>query len=340
MPGRSRALRVVGILLVAMALLVALYTAVAYLGLQRGRALRAERLQQERDAELANQLSHAREDLENGNYSLASRRLEWILEQDPQYPEARALLDETEETLTGRTKATPAAEESTATPAAMATAGSGEDEDAAVALRRVEQLVQNEAWEEAITALVSLQHNYPNYERRQTDELLQDAYIAQGVDLLYGDQIELGLYYLEQAQRLGDLPQEVQDQQQWAELYLAGIGYFGVSWDVTLFYFRDLCLAAPFFHDSCDKLYEALVAYGDQYAAQQEWCPAESLYEEAYRQDASDSLLQKLRAARQGCAEATPTAPAPISGTAPVSTSLFELGAALRTGPSENVDLW
>jgi hypothetical protein len=143
--------------------------------------------------------------------------------------------------------------------------------------------------------------------------------MAQGVSLLYGDQVELGLYYLEQAERLGNLPQDVRDQRQWAELYLGGIGYFGVNWDVTLFYFRDLCLAAPFFHDACAKLYEALVAYGDQYAVQRDWCPAEALYQEAYRQDATGAVSQKLREAREGCASATPTPTTPISGTVPVT---------------------
>jgi hypothetical protein len=211
-------------------------------------------------------------------------------------------------------------------PESVSTPASREEEAAAATLRDIEDLLEDEAWEDAITALISFQHNNPEYERRHTDELLQEAYMAQGVELLYGDQIELGLYYLEQAQQLGDLPQDVRDQQQWAELYLAGIGYFGVNWDVTLFYFRDLCLAAPFFHDACAKLNEALVAYGDQYAVQRDWCPAEALYQEASQQNDSNALLQKLREAREGCASATPTSSAPISGTLPVTgtTSLTQ----------------
>lgn len=324
---RPRALRLLGIVLVTVALLIGLYTAVAYFGLQSGRTLREERLQQERDAELANQLDHAREDIGAGNYALAARRLQWILEQDPDYPEARVLLQNAE-AGTGGTRQRPetaATSEATATPAQEGetnTADNEGDREAASEVRRVEQLMEENAWEEAITTLSALQHDYPNYERQHTDELLYEAYTAQGVELLYGEQIELGLYYLEQAQRLGDLPQDVRDQQQWAELYLAGIGYFGVNWDVTLFYFRDLCLAAPFFHDACARLNEALVAYGDQYAVQQEWCPAESLYQEAYRQEDADSVLQKLRQARQGCASATPTPSAPISGTLPVTGTL------------------
>jgi len=329
MARRPRALRLVGIALIVAALLLGFYTTVAYLGLRSGRTLRTEQLHEEQAAELANQLTHAREDIANGNYSLAERRLEWILEQDSQYSEARALLVSVQIAVSEtRNPVTPDSSEATVTPGETPTAAGGaassdgQNRDAAGEIERAERLVEEEAWDEAITALISLQHDHPNYERQHTDELLYDAYVAQGVALLYGDQVELGLYYLDQAQRLGDLPQDVRDQQQWAELYLAGMGYFGVNWDVSLFYFRDLCLAAPFFHDSCQKLYEALVAYGDQYAVQQDWCPAESLYNEAFRLDDPDSLLQKLRGSREGCDAATPTPAAPISGTLPITGTL------------------
>lgn len=320
MARQSRTLRILGIVLIVVALLIAMYSVVAYVALESGRNMRAERLREEQAAELSIQLTHAHEDIGAGNFSLASRRLEWILAQDPDNTEARALLDDAQEALTGtRGPSELSGDEATATPEITPLAAGAGDEAAAAELQRLETMVDAEDWEQAITALISFQYNYPDYERRMTDELLHESYTAQGVDLLYGDQVELGLFYLEQAQRLGDLSQEVRDQKEWAELYLAGMGYFGVSWDVSLFYFRDLCLAAPFFHDACDKLYEALVAYGDQYAAQREWCPAEGLYNEAYNHDDSDALLTKLQNARQRCQEATPTPSAPISGTLPVT---------------------
>ncbi len=322
MARRPRMMRLLGVALIALALLIGLYVVVAYIGLQSGRTLREERLQQAREAELTNQMQRSRTEIEAGNFALASRRLQWVLEQDPGYPQARELLDEAQEGVQGgRPQAEATPDGMAPTPQAGDTSGEAGDA-AASRLRQAEQLLEQALWDQAITALINLQHEYPNYERRQTDELLHRAYIAQGVDLLYGEQIELGLYYLDQAQRLGDLPQDVRDQQHWAELYLGGMGYFGVNWEVTLFYFRDLCLAAPFFHEACSKLVEALVAYGDLYAAQLDWCPAQGLYEEAWRHDDADSVTQKLRRARQGCADATPTAPitetVPFSGTLPL----------------------
>jgi hypothetical protein len=152
--------------------------------------------------------------------------------------------------------------------------------------------------------------------------MLYNAYINLGVGLLSGSQIELGLFYLTQAERLGDLPVEVTDQRTWAELYLSGIGYYGVDWETTIFYFRGLCAAAPFYQNACQKLFEALMAYGDQYAAAQDWCPAETWYREAVRMDNTVSAVDKRREATANCLEATPTPEAPITGTVPITGTI------------------
>lgn len=315
MAQKPRLMRLVGTILIAAALLLALYTAIAYTAWQSGQSLREQRVQEEHSAEVANQLSHAREELGSGNFRLALRRIEWVLEQDPENPQAQELREEAESALNQSRAPSQEVEEATQTPRTKSPGAEGESNEGAEAqLQEAEQLVEAEKWQEAIRALVDFQHRFPGYERHHTDNLLYESYIIRGTDLLYGDQVELGLYYLSLAEELGDLPQDVEDQRQWAELYLSGMGYYGVNWDVALFYFRDLCLAAPFYQNSCKKLYEALIARGDQYAVQQDWCPARSLYAEAYTIDDASSLAQKLAEAREGCASATPMS-APITST-------------------------
>lgn len=323
MTANPRFLRILGIILVAVALLLGTYTLVAYLGWQSGQSLREQRLEQERAQELNEQMARARQEIGDGNFRLAQRRLEWVLEQEPGHAEAQELLEQARGSMSGTRR--PDAGQSAANPGATATAtvtttvgNNQEESEQARTLRRLQQSVEQEAWEEALSAIITFQNQFPEYERQETDRLLYNAYIGQGVELLYGEQVELGLYYLSQAGTLGNLPQDVLDQKQWAELYLAGIGYYGVNWDVSLFYFRDLCAAAPFFHDSCQKLYESAVAFGDQYAFQQEWCPAEQLYAEAYRVNDTNAVSEKLNQARESCAQATPTASPPITGTVPL----------------------
>jgi hypothetical protein len=93
----------------------------------------------------------------------------------------------------------------------------------------------------------------------------------------------------------------------YANLYVQGIAFYGVDWGITISYFADLCLVAPFFQDACDTLYEARVAYGDQFANMGEWCPAEIYYTDAWRQNAGNQINAKRLEASQNCLEATPT---------------------------------
>ncbi|MEW5985666.1 MAG: hypothetical protein AB1791_03435, partial [Chloroflexota bacterium] len=179
----------------------------------------------------------------------------------------------------------------------------------AAQLELLYDLAEAEDWPAVVMAVKAFQFDYPNYKRRETDTLLYQAYVNLGLSLLPGPQVEQGLAYLAEAEKLGDLPQEVADQRGWAELYVQGIGFYRVNWAAAVFYFRDLCLAAPFFHDACGLLVESLIAYADQWAVAQEWCPAEALYREAQQYSHDNQLTEKVTTASEGClvATATPT---------------------------------
>ena len=100
----------------------------------------------------------------------------------------------------------------TATPGSI---GSPSDE-----LLRIQRLVATKYWEEALPALIAFQQQFPSFEREETDQLLYDVYLNYGLDLITGEEVELGMYYLTQAQQLGDLPQSARDYETWAELVI------------------------------------------------------------------------------------------------------------------------
>jgi hypothetical protein len=317
-----RLMRYLGLLLIILAGLIAWFLIVAYLGWQSGETLLVETQEAVLAEELANQVNLAREDIEQGNYTLALRRLEWVLERAPDHAEARALQAKAEATRNDSLAPQPALL-STPTPThpPLPTVDSSPLEDPAGELQRIHRLLDAEAWEEAVSALVVFQMSFPSHERQETDALLYDAYVQLGSELVEGDQAELGLFYLTQAEKLGDLPQAVKDYQGWAELYLQGIAFYGVNWAAAASYFRDLCLVAPFYQSSCERLVEVLVLYGDQYTAAQDWCPAQSLYEEARQYRNDSGLIQRVNQAREGCLAATPTPASPITGTLPITGS-------------------
>ncbi len=317
--GRRRIFRILGILFISLAVLLAVYGTVVQVAWQRGQEQRVEGVKQALQEQLAAQLEYAREDMAAGNYPLALRRLDWILEQDKEFPGAASLRQEI--VAATEVRETPTPFPTPTSPPQTLEAPEDETEQAS-SFAKLEQIIADQDWQTAVTAITAFQAQYPDYRRQQSDAMLFNAYINLGQNLVMGDQVELGLFYLVQAEKLGDIPQNVEDQRLWAELYLQGISYYGVDWGVATYYFRDLCAAAPFYQDACGKLLQALISHGDVFAFNQDWCPAEELYAEAARSAAGGNINEKLLEARTKCLEATPTPSAPITGTETVSAIL------------------
>lgn len=316
-------LRLLGIVFIVLAVLVAIYGTIFLVAWDRGQDQKTQEEQTALDTELEKQMNLARDEVAAGNYNLAVRRLEWVLEQNPAYPGAATLMEQAQANLSNPATPTPMLR-ATITPDAEQMVPT--DLEPAEALTDLEQVIEQQQWEEAITAITAFQSRYPDFERRQTDTMLYNAYLNLGQQYVMGDQVELGLFYFDQAEKLGDLPIEAEDQRTWADLYLVGISYYGVDWGTAAFYFRGLCAAAPFYQDACVKLHEVLVAYADQYTLNLDYCPAEVLYSEANQISSNSAVIEKLQEARNQCLEATPTPTVtpsvPISGTETIESRL------------------
>ncbi len=318
-PRNSRLLlRVVGIGLILISVIIAVYLIVGYFAYQSGQELRVEAVETQRLQQLAHQLELAQGDISVGSYDLALRRLDWVLERYPENAEALALQQQAEAAL--KTALTPDAPP-TATPLPEPTPDLADLDDPQSTLASLQRMAEREQWGDLATAVILFQREFPSYERLETDRLLYNANLNLGLQLIKGENIELGLNYLAQAEKLGDLPQEALDYWLWAELYLQGLAYYGVNWGVASSNFRDLCLAAPFYQGACDKLFTSLRAYADQFAVAQDYCPAADFYREARQYGNDSELSTKLNLAVEGCAAATPT-PGPISDTLTISDTV------------------
>ncbi len=309
-------MRLAGLLLILLSVLVGWFLLIAFLGWQSGQ----QALRDKQFAQLDRQMTLAEADIAQGNYQLALTRLEWVLERDAKADGAQDLREQALSGLGSTPEATPVtAVTVTPAPTRLPTATPGAIDSPSDELLRIQRLVATKFWEEALPALLAFQQQFPSFEREETDQLLYDVYLNYGLDLVSGEEVELGMFYLSQAQRLGDLPQSVVDYQTWAELYTQGISFYGVNWDASAYYFRDLCLAAPFYQASCDQLFTVLVSLADQYAAAQDWCPAQTIYAEASQQQTTAALREKLTTAEENCLLATPTPSEPITDTVPIS---------------------
>ena len=321
-----RVIRGIGLLLIILSVAIAWFLLVAYLGWRSGERLLAEK----QAAALAEQITHQKElaadDVDQEKYDLALRRLEWVLQQTPQDEQAVALQTAANNALNALLTPTPfSATTPTPEAAPLPEATAGPVGDPETELQQIRRLMATKEYAEVIPMISAFQRQFPEFKRQETDQFLYDASIDYGLDLLESENVELGMFYLSQAAKLGDLPQSVIDYQTWAELYLQGIAFYGVKWDASAYYFRDLCLAAPFYQSSCDRLEEVLVALGDQQAVALDWCPAQLAYEEAALYSSRSELRDKITAAQEACLSATPTPEIPsesITNTTTITTTL------------------
>ncbi len=297
--------RWLGLMLLGLLALGLLYATVAYVGWQSGQNARHQEAQAALETAIESQLSLALADLAAGQAERSAARLAWVLTQTPDHPDAIALLHQTQ-AQRAQPSATPRPTP-TPWPTLPPSAPETQPGDPAQRLASLQQLIDQQRWEDAIPHLVAFQLDYPHDEREQTDRWLYTAYLEAGLALTLGDRVELGLAYLQEAEKLGDLPQEALDRRFLAQLYLNGLSYYHVNWRIVVDDFRLLCQLSPFYQDSCQRLFTALVAYGDELGATGEWCPAVDHYNEATRYDSDEELIAKLRAARLACIAATPT---------------------------------
>jgi tetratricopeptide (TPR) repeat protein len=294
--------KTIAAILIGFVAIVVIYGLVAYLGWQSGQRERTTLAEEAVRTQIVRQIELAQADLNSGNVELALTRIDWVLERAPQDQQALTIKQTAQSTLSASTSPTP-----TPTPEPTPAVVDDSAETERTELAYLQRLNETEEWEQAIKAIHAFQLEYPDTDRETTDKLLFEAYLNSGMELAWSDRIELGLTHLERAEALGLLPQNALDQQVISELYLNGLSYYGVRWDVAIPNFQQICDVTPFYLDSCERLAAAKALYGDQWAFADEYCPASNWYAQAVLDNDSAENRTKLIDAREKCAAATPT---------------------------------
>jgi tetratricopeptide (TPR) repeat protein len=193
-------------------------------------------------------------------------------------------------------------------------------------------------YEEALELLRQLQALAPSYETARVRALMFEALKARGLELLEEDRLEEGLFDLEQAAAIEPLDAETETARALAALYVTAASYWGVDWQEAARRFGELYAIAPYYKDVAQRLFNAHVAYGDQMAEAQDWCPAQEEYAAAVRLFYDADIENKRIAAAQGCLTATPTpGPGGISGTLQTPPPIYGFAGTLAY-PAVNPD--
>ncbi len=263
--------------------------------------------------QLGEQFQLAEADMIAGRYDVARQRLEFILENDPNYPGAVDLLAQVE--LKSHITPSPTL---TLTPSPSPTPDlSGAESIYA----RVQELMAAQDWENAIYALDELRKTSPDYQPVKVDGLYYMALRNAGIDrMMARGELENGLYYLTQAERFGPLDGYAEGVREGARLYLTGASFWELDWAQAVYYFEQVYRIWPNIWDSAsgytaaDRYRIASLRYADLLANQAKWCKAEQYYRNAQAVYNDPQVAPTLEAVYLRCHPPTPT-PLPVTPT-------------------------
>jgi tetratricopeptide (TPR) repeat protein len=227
--------------------------------------------------EAANQYTLALQDIALGNYDRARQRLEYLIQIDPNFPDASNQL--TFVLTQQRITATPTlAPLPTLTPTADYR---GRDD----LFTQAQNQLLGRDWTGTIDTLLLLRKNYPDYMAVKVDDMLFVALRNRGIDKIAQlHDLEGGNYDLTLAERFGPLDSEARNWRDWADLYIRGASFWDVDWAQAVYYFSQLASAAPNLSDlsgwtASSRYMDALLGYGDWFASQGQWCDAQTQYD-------------------------------------------------------------
>ncbi len=270
--------------------------------------------------QIVDQFALAEVDISQGNYGLAKKRLEFIIQNDPSYPNAAKRLTDI---LILMTIPTP-----TVTPSPTPTLDlSGVEE----IFQRAQQYINIQDWANAISNLDSLRRKDPAYRASEVDGMYLFALRNYGVDLILKQgNLEGGIYQLTLAQKfLTPLDTTAIQLMEGARAYVLAASFWDLDWKNAVTYFADVYAGWPSMWDgtmtATARYRVALMRYGDDLYTREQYCDASRQYQLSASIGAIDDV-QSQKNANKSFAECFPP-------TEQIFPTLTEPPVATPTGP-------
>jgi polyisoprenyl-teichoic acid--peptidoglycan teichoic acid transferase len=277
-------------------------------------------------------------DQEEGRLEIARQRYEWVLNQDTDFPGAVQRLSEVLAILNAT--ATPTQLPPTITPTPTPD------------LRPIQDLFTSgqayfntQEWTKAIDTLINLRQKDPMYQVVESDRMLFLSLRNRGINKVFqqGD-LNGGMYDLVLAERFSPLDTDARSAREWARLYLIGSSFWDVYPEQAVYFFSQVASAIPSLRDSSgwtarERLRGALIQWGDQLMSSEEWCAAQSKFEQAAELGLDSALQASLERSIKECTPPTdtPTHTPTLTFTPTITTTLVIETATLTPAPSSTV---
>ena len=214
-------------------------------GSGRGRRLDAQKTQVA--GQMQEQLQLGLRAMDVGQYEVARQHLEFILEQDPEFPGAQEAYADL--LLRMQTSPTPTY---TLTPTITPTP---DLRSAEVQFDHAQELLNASDWNGAISSLDSLRKIEPSYRAAEVDGMYYTALRMRGFLKISNTDckqvnLEGGIYDLTLAERFGRLDAIADGLRTSARLYITGASFWDLDWVQAQYFFDQVRMLTPYLSDS------------------------------------------------------------------------------------------
>lgn len=222
--------------------------------------------------QVTDQYALALVDIQTGNYGAAQQRLEYVIQNYPNFPGA---VDKLAEVMVLAQIPTP-----TPLPTITATPDlSGVEE----IFQRAQQYMNILDWPNAIANLDTLRRKDSTYRATEVDGMYYFALRNYGVDLIKQGNLEGGIYQLTLAERFGPLDNTANGLREGARSYVLAASFWELDWKNAVSYFYQVYTGWPAMWDgtmaASERYRIATMRYGDELFAQAQYCQAAQQYQ-------------------------------------------------------------
>ena len=281
----GKRLRIVVLILGTLAIILVGGGLGGFLGYNSGVRTRVEKYESQVALITTTQYQLAIQDQADDRLEMARKRLEYVIQLDPQFPGAVQGL--TEVMLAMALHPGSGSEPVLSTAEVIPTPGMtptpdmrGEDELFASA----SQFLEAGQWAAAIELLGNVRKVNNSYRAVEVDGMYYIALRQRGLDkILKEGNLEGGLYDLALMERFGPLDNEAQNYRIWSRYYITGASFWKVDWAAVVNNFAQVVPSLPNLRDgsgltATERYRIGLVKFGEQLMNAGQWCDAEAQF--------------------------------------------------------------
>ncbi len=281
----------------------------------------------------------ALQDIANEKYENASKRLEWVIGVDPNYPGASEKFMEVQVALFPKATPTPMM---TFTPEPTATPDLRGEADM---LNSARSLMAAKDWKGAIDSLNALRDKNLEFESLTVDGMYYISLRYLGIQEIGDGYLEPGIYKITLAEAFGPIDFEANNSRLAARSYLAGAGFWEINWEKALNYYSNAYQSNPYMYDRSSgktaqqRYVEASYRYADQIIETNEsgsdaYCSARDYYVQSLSISLDDAVAATATAVQLACEPPTAIPDVPSAPPEMIETPTL-LGEAPAEVPTE-----